>query len=80
MLSTQVSTVGLRLRHSRLACGNMLEVSRDAVAATEKQLASCTAEQSQYISSVQQTITLAAIYLSRVGVVGSVVAAALTQV
>jgi hypothetical protein len=36
MLSTQISAVGLRLRHSRLARGSMLEVSRDAVAAGEK--------------------------------------------
>jgi hypothetical protein len=32
VFSTQVSAVGWRLRHSRLACGIMLEVSRDAVA------------------------------------------------
>jgi hypothetical protein len=31
--STQVSTVGLRLRHSRLTRGSMLEVSRDAAIA-----------------------------------------------
>jgi hypothetical protein len=35
VLSTQGSTVGLRLRHNRLACGSMLEVSRDAAAAGE---------------------------------------------
>jgi hypothetical protein len=35
VLSSQVSTVGLRLRHNRLACGSMLEVSRDAAAARE---------------------------------------------
>jgi hypothetical protein len=35
VLSTQVSTVGLRLRHNKLACGSMLEVSHDAVAAGE---------------------------------------------
>jgi hypothetical protein len=35
VLSTQVPTVGLRLRHSKLACGSMLKVSRDAVAAGE---------------------------------------------
>jgi hypothetical protein len=37
MLSTQVSTGGLRLRQSRLACGSILEVSRDVVAAGEEQ-------------------------------------------
>jgi hypothetical protein len=36
VLSTQVSTVGLRLRHSRLAHGSILEVSRDAFAAGEE--------------------------------------------
>jgi hypothetical protein len=46
-LSTQVSTVGLRLRHNRLVCGSMLEVSRGAVAAGEEQLASFAAEQSK---------------------------------
>jgi hypothetical protein len=35
VLSKQVSTAGLRLRRSRLACGIMLEVSCDAVAAGE---------------------------------------------
>ena len=35
VLSTQVSAVGLRLRHNRLTYGIMLEVSRDAVAAGE---------------------------------------------
>jgi hypothetical protein len=48
VLSTQVSTAGLRLRHNRLTCGSMLEVSRDAVTAGEEQLASCAAEQSKY--------------------------------
>jgi hypothetical protein len=48
VLSTQVSTVGLRLRRNRLAVGSMLEVSRDAVAAGVEQLASCAAEQSRY--------------------------------
>jgi hypothetical protein len=33
VLSRQVSAAGLRLRHSRLACGSMLEVSPDATAA-----------------------------------------------
>jgi hypothetical protein len=45
VLSTQVSTVGLRLRHNRLTYGSMLEVSRDAVAAGEKHLVSCAADQ-----------------------------------
>jgi hypothetical protein len=40
VLSTKVSTVGLRLRHNRLTCGIMLEVSRDAFAAGEEQLVS----------------------------------------
>ena len=53
----------------------MLEVSHDAVAAGEEQLVSCTAEQSKYFSICTETLTLAA---SRAGVVGSVVAAALT--
>ena len=48
ILPTQVQAVGLRLRQSRLACGIMLEVSRDAVAAGEEQLVSCAAEQSKY--------------------------------
>jgi len=43
VLSMQVSTDGLRLRHSALACRGILEVSRDAAAAEEEQLASCTA-------------------------------------
>ena len=37
VLSTQVSTVALRLRYNRLACGSSLEVSSDAVAAGEDQ-------------------------------------------
>ena len=40
----------LRLRHSKLACGSMLEVSREAVAAEEEHLASCEVEQSGYSS------------------------------
>jgi hypothetical protein len=56
----------------------MLEVSRDAVAAGEEQLANCAAEQSKYCSICTVTLGPAAIYLSRVGVVGSVFAAALT--
>jgi hypothetical protein len=35
----------LRLRHNRLTYGSTLEVSRDAVAAGEKHLVSCAAEQ-----------------------------------
>ena len=56
VFSTQASTFGLRLRHSRLACGSILEVSRDAVAAGEEQLVSCAAEQSQCCSIC--TVTL----------------------
>jgi hypothetical protein len=56
----------------------MLEVSRDAVAEGEEQLASCTAEKIKYFSILHKPFSLAAIYLSRVGVVGSVLAAALT--
>ena len=48
VLSMQVSAVGLRLRHNRLACCSILEVSRDAVAAGDEQLVSCAAEQSKY--------------------------------
>jgi hypothetical protein len=40
----------------RLTCGSMLEVSRDAVAAEEEQLVSCTADQSNYCSIC--TVTL----------------------
>ena len=58
----------------------MLEVSRDAVTAGEQQFVSCAAEQSKHALSVQSPLTLAEIYLSRVGVVGSVLEAALTQV
>jgi hypothetical protein len=47
VLLTQVSTAGLRLRHNRLTCGIMLEVSRDAAAAGEEKLVSCAAEQSK---------------------------------
>jgi hypothetical protein len=36
VLTTQVSTVDLRLRQSKLACGIMLEGSCDAVAAGEE--------------------------------------------
>jgi hypothetical protein len=36
VLSTQVSTVGLRLRHKRLTCRSMIEVSRGAFAAGEE--------------------------------------------
>jgi hypothetical protein len=48
VLSTQVSTAGLRLRHSRLAFDSILEVSRNAVKAGKEQLACCAAEQSKY--------------------------------
>jgi hypothetical protein len=78
VLSTQVSKVGLRLRHNRLTCGSILEVSHDAVAAEEEKFVSCAAEQSKYFSICTANLTFAAIYLSRAGVVGSVFAAALT--
>jgi hypothetical protein len=48
VFSAQLSAASLRLRHSRLTCGSMLEVRRDAVAAAEEQLVSCTGEQSKY--------------------------------
>jgi hypothetical protein len=48
VFSTQVSTIGLHLRHSRLARSDMLEVSRDTVAAGEDQFISFAAEQSKY--------------------------------
>jgi hypothetical protein len=40
ILPMQVSAVGLRLGHSRLTCGVMLEVSSDAAAAGEEKLVS----------------------------------------
>jgi hypothetical protein len=43
ILSTQVSTAGLRLRYNRLACGIIPEVSRDAAAVGEEKLVSCAA-------------------------------------
>jgi hypothetical protein len=48
VLSTQVSTVIFRLRNIRLACGIVLDVSRDAVATGEKRLVSCSAKQIKY--------------------------------
>jgi hypothetical protein len=48
VLSTQVSTAGLRLRHGILASGSILEVSRDAAAAGDIQFASCAAKPSKY--------------------------------
>jgi hypothetical protein len=48
VLSTQVSTAGLRLRHNRLMSGSMIEVRRDAAAAGEDQLASCALEPITY--------------------------------
>jgi hypothetical protein len=62
----------------RLTCGRILEVSRDAVKAGEEQLVSCAAEQGEYFSICTVTLDLASIYLSRVGVIGSVFAAVLT--
>jgi hypothetical protein len=80
VLLKQVSTAGLCLRHNRLTCYSILEVSRDAVAARKEELVSCAAEQSKYCFICTVPLTIAAIYLSRAGVVGSVFAAALTQV
>jgi hypothetical protein len=45
LLSTKVLTVGLRLRHNRLACDIILKVSRYAAAAGEEKLVSCATEQ-----------------------------------
>jgi hypothetical protein len=53
VLPTHVSAVGLRLRHNRLTCGGMLEVSRNAVAAGEEQLVSCAAGTVNIALSVQ---------------------------
>jgi hypothetical protein len=50
VLSTQVSTAGLRLEHNTLMCSSMLQVSHGAVTAGEEQLVSCAAEQSKYFS------------------------------
>jgi hypothetical protein len=58
----------------------MLEVSRDAAAAGEEHLFNCAAELSKYALSVQRPLVLAAIYISRVGAVDSVIAAVLTQI
>jgi hypothetical protein len=55
----------------------MLEVSRDAVAAGEEQLVSCAAIKVNIALSAQRPLALAAMYLSRAGVVGSDFAAAL---
>jgi hypothetical protein len=56
VLSTQVLTAGLRLRHNTLTCGSKLNVSRDAVAAGEEQLVSCAAEQSKCCSICAVTL------------------------
>jgi hypothetical protein len=53
MLPAKVSRAFLRLRHSRLACDSMFEVSRDAMAAGEEQIVSFSAEQRKYCLSVQ---------------------------
>jgi hypothetical protein len=58
----------------------MLEVSRDAVAAREEELASCAAEQSKYSFICTGNLGPCGDILSRAGVVGSVLAAAMTQV
>jgi hypothetical protein len=46
----------LRLRHGTRTFGNIIEVSRDAVAAGEEQLVSCAAEQSKYCSIYAVTL------------------------
>jgi hypothetical protein len=56
LLSTQVSTAGLRMRYKRLTRGSVLEVSRNAAAAEEEQLVSCAAKQGK-CSSIY-TVTL----------------------
>ena len=57
----------------------MLEVSRDAAAAGEEQLVSCAAELSKHCSiCTAVTLDPCGDLLSRVGIVGSVFAAALT--
>jgi hypothetical protein len=71
VLPAQVSAAGLRLRHNRLTCASMLEVSWNSSSVVER-------SRVHVALSVQQLLTLAAIYLSRFGVVGSVFAAALT--
>jgi hypothetical protein len=48
VLSTQLSTAGLRLRQSRLGSGSFLKVSRDDAAAGGEKLVSCIAERSKY--------------------------------
>ena len=74
---------GYRRRFQQLACaqadnGRLLEVSRDAFAAGEEQFVSCGAEQSKYCSIYTVTLDPFGDLPSRVGVVGSVLAAALT--
>jgi hypothetical protein len=80
VLSTQVLAVGLRLRHNRLTCGSMLEVSRDDVAEEEKQLLSCEAEKINYCCICILTLYPCGDLPFKSWVVGSVFAAALTQV
>jgi hypothetical protein len=80
VLSTQVSTVGLRLRQNRLTFGSILEVSRDAAARQEKNNSSVVQRSTINIALSVLPLALAAIFLSRLWVVGSVFAAALTQV
>jgi hypothetical protein len=80
VLATQVSTVGLRLRHNRLTCGSMLEASHDAAAAGEGQLDSCTAKPSKYCFICTVTLGSCGDLPFTSWVVGSVFAAALTQV
>jgi hypothetical protein len=58
----------------------MLDVSRYAVAAGEENYLVVQRSRVNNALSLQQPLTLVAIYLARAGVVGSVFAAALTQV
>jgi hypothetical protein len=62
-----MSTQMLEVSFARLTRGSMLEVSRDAAAAGEEQLASCAAERGKYIAlSVQLPLAFTAIYLERI--------------
>jgi hypothetical protein len=54
-------------------CGSMLEVSRDAAAVGEENSSVVQRSRVNIALSVQKPLTLATIYLSRVGVVGQAV-------
>jgi hypothetical protein len=80
LLSTQVSAGDVRhVRHKRLTCGGILEVSRDDVAAGEEQLVRFAAEQNIYCFICTLALGSCGDYFSR-GVAGSVFAAALTKI